>query len=107
MRELLVEPDLQMAVRVFIQVPLKVQEVVIGPVLRAGPEKDKLASVGKRIEERIPDKVDPLLVVQPAHIGHDRLVRLAQKKPVAQGLLVSILFLQRSDVVPMRDMPVY
>ena len=84
-RQFLVVADLEVAIRVVVEMVLEPPEMGIDAWFRTGAQQDELGALVQAAEDSVVDEMHPLLRVQAAHVGHEGLVVVAQPLSLAQG----------------------
>jgi hypothetical protein len=78
MSQVLAVPDLQVAIRIVIEVALEVPEMAgDAVVVVCVADQDELTATGQRVEQGVVDQVHALLLIQPAHVRDDRAIGVA------------------------------
>src|SRR5271157_3061018 len=73
-RQFLVVADLEVAIRVVVEMVLELPEKGIDAWFRTGAQQDELGALVQAAEDSVMDEMHPLLLVQAAHVGHEGLV---------------------------------
>ena len=92
-----------MAVWIVVELVLETPELSVRRRLRAWSDENELRTVPQRIKQRIADEMNPLLAVEPANVGDDRLVAVAQPQALPQRPLVVVFEVERVEAIATRD----
>ena len=80
-RELIAVTDFQMTIRAVVQMPFESPEMFVDGLVRTFAEQHKLRAVVERVKDRVPHQLRPLLRIEAADEGDDRLRPVRQQEP--------------------------
>src|ERR1051325_2476318 len=72
--------------------------------VRTGAEQDELAALGQAPWNCAEDQLHALMMIEPAHVGNDRLELLSQPQPIPKRAFVRVFVLDSTCRVVSRDL---
>jgi hypothetical protein len=85
------------AILVIVQLAFQLPEFVVDAVVRARPQKDKLAAISQTVKEGMPHQFNAFLSVQPTYHSHNGLINLPKQQTITKCFLVLVLVFNTVD----------